>query len=102
MQWCQGRAFKRSVSLIHGSYITYELDISFSEGVLSVIGEKTKEVSIDESCYCSERYTGSFQRSFRIPGLVDKENIKAKYRDGILRVSLTKSEESVVKKIEIH
>ena len=79
-----------------------KLDISFSEGVLSVIGEKTKEVSIDESCYCSERYTGSFQRSFRIPGLVDKENIKAKYRDGILRVSLTKSEESVVKKIEIH
>lgn len=79
-----------------------KLDISFSEGVLSVIGEKTKEVSIGEFCYCSERYSGSFQRSFRIPGMVDKENIEAKYRDGILRVSLTKSEESVVKKIEIH
>jgi HSP20 family protein len=78
------------------------LDISFSEGVLTVKGEKTKEGSVGESCYCSERYSGSFQRSFRIPGAVDKENIKAKYRDGILRVSLAKSEESVVKKIEIH
>ena len=79
-----------------------KLDISFSEGVLTVKGEKTKEVSDGESCYCSERYSGSFQRSFRIPGTVDKENIEAKYRDGILRVSLAKSEESVVKKIEIH
>lgn len=79
-----------------------ELDISFSEGVLTVKGDKTKEVSIGESCYCTERYFGSFQRSFRIPGAVDKENIEAKYRDGILRVSLAKSEKSVVKKIEIH
>jgi HSP20 family protein len=79
-----------------------KLNTSFSEGVLTVKGEKTKDVSVGESCYCTERYYGSFQRSFRIPGAVDKENIEAKYRDGILGVSLAKSEESVVKKIEIH
>ena len=79
-----------------------ELNISFSEGVLTVKGEKTKEVSVGESCYCSERYSGSFQRSFRIPGAVDKNNIEAKYKDGILRVSLAKSEKRDVKKIEIH
>jgi len=79
-----------------------KIDISFSEGVLTVKGEKTKEVSDGESCYCSERYTGSFQRNFRIPGAVDKDNIEAKYRDGILRVNMAKSGESVVKKIEIH
>jgi HSP20 family protein len=79
-----------------------KLNISFSEGVLTIEGEKTKEVSIGEFCYCSERYSGSFQRRLRIPGSVNKENIEAKYRDGILRVSLTKSGESAVKKIEIH
>ena len=79
-----------------------KLDISFSEGVLTVKGEKTKEVSDGESCYCSERYSGSFQRNFRIPGAVDKENVDAKYSDGILRVNLAKSEKSDVKKIEIH
>lgn len=79
-----------------------ELNISFSEGVLTVNGEKKEGVSIGESCYCSERYYGPFQRSFRIPGTVDKENIEAKYRNGILTVSLAKSDESVVKKIEIH
>ena len=79
-----------------------ELAISFSEGILTVNGEKSEGVSIGESCYCSERYYGPFQRSFRIPGTVDKDNIEAKYRDGILIVSLAKSDESVVKKIEIH
>jgi len=79
-----------------------KLDISFSEGVLAVKGEKTKDVSDGESCYCSERYSGSFQRNFRIPGAVVKENIDAKYRDGILRVSLAKAEKRDVKKIEIH
>ncbi len=79
-----------------------KLDISFSDGVLSVKGDKTKAVSVGESCYCTERYYGSFQRSFRIPGAVDKDNIEAKYRDGILMVSIGKSEKSVVKKIEIH
>ena len=79
-----------------------KLDISFSEGVLIVKGEKTKEVFEGESCYCSERYSRSFQRNFRIPGAVDKDNIEAKYRDGILKVTLAKSGEGVVKKIEIH
>lgn len=79
-----------------------KLDISFSEGILTVKGEKTKEVSVGESCYCTERYSGFFQRDFRIPGAVDKENIEARYKDGILKVSLAKSEESVVKKIEVH
>jgi HSP20 family protein len=78
------------------------LDISFSEGILTVKGEKAKEVSIGESCYCSERFSGSFQRSFQIPGTVDQEKIEANYKDGILKVSLAKSEESGVKKIEIH
>jgi HSP20 family protein len=79
-----------------------KLDISFSEGHLTVKGEKTKEVSVDESCYCTERYSGSFQRSFQIPKAVDKEKIEANYKDGVLKVSLEKSEESAVKKIEIH
>lgn len=79
-----------------------ELDISFSEGILTINGEKTKPVSIGESCYCSERYYGPFHRDFRIPGKVDTEKIEANYKEGILIVRLAKSEESVVKKIEIH
>ena len=79
-----------------------KLDISFSEEMLKVKGEKTKGISLGEACRCTERYIGPFERSFRIPGRVDADNIEAKYRDGILMVSLAKSDKNRVKKIEIH
>ena len=78
-----------------------KLDISYANGVLSIKGEKKSEIGKDELCYCSERYSGSFERSFRIPGEVKGEEIEATYKDGVLRVALSKSEESQVKKIEV-
>jgi HSP20 family protein len=77
-------------------------DITFSDGILSIRGEKVKDSREGECCYCAERYSGSFQRSFRISDGVDKEKIDASYKDGILTVTLPKTEQSSVKKIEIH
>jgi len=79
-----------------------EMDILYSDGFLTVKGQKTKTTDIGESCYCTERFAGSFERNFRIPGFVDRDNIVASYKDGILKVSLPKSEEGKVKKIEVH
>lgn len=78
------------------------LDISYSNGMLNVNGEKKKETSEGASCYCAERYSGSFRRSFRVPGDVKTDEIDANYKDGILRLTLPKSEQSKIKKIEIH
>jgi HSP20 family protein len=77
-------------------------DISYNNGTLTVKGEKVKESAEDECCYCAERYSGSFQRSFRINGEIDSDKIDATYRDGILKVMLPKAEESMPKKIEVH
>ena len=77
-------------------------DISYMEGLLTIKGEKHKESKEGECCHCSERYAGSFERSFRIPGKVDADKTDATYKDGILHLTLPKSEESGVKKIEIH
>ena len=79
-----------------------KVDISYADGTLTVKGEKHKESSESESCYCAERYSGSFQRTFRIPGKVNHEKIDATYRDGILKLMLPKAEESVPKRIEVH
>ncbi|MEW6664433.1 MAG: Hsp20/alpha crystallin family protein [Thermodesulfobacteriota bacterium] len=79
-----------------------KVDVSFSDGVLTVKGEKSKESEEGECCYCSERYSGSFQRSMRIPGSVDRDKIDATYRDGVLKLTLHKTEESVSRKIEVH
>jgi HSP20 family protein len=77
-------------------------DITFSDGMLNIKGEKVKDSREGECCHCAERYSGSFERSFRISDGVDKEKIDASYKDGILTVTLPKTGESSVKKIEIH
>lgn len=38
--------------------------------------------------WISERYTGSFTRSFKFPSKVDQERVKASLKDGILAVTL--------------
>ena len=77
-------------------------EITFTKGVLTVKGEKVKDSNEDECCHCAERYSGSFERSFRVSDKVDGDKIDATYKDGILKVVLPKTEESSVKKIEVH
>lgn len=77
-------------------------EVTFAKGILTVKGEKVKESRDDECCHCAERYSGSFERSFQISEKVDGDKIDATYKDGILKVVLPKTEESSVKKIEVH
>lgn len=77
-------------------------DISYNDGILTVKGEKRKESTEGECCHCAERYAGPFQRSFRIPVKVQSDKIDATYKDGILNLTLPKSEESKPKKITVH
>jgi HSP20 family protein len=78
------------------------LDVAFEEGVLIIKGEKTKATEENECSYCAERYTGAFERRFRVPGHVDQEKIDATYHDGVLKIILPKDEKNKARKIEIH
>jgi HSP20 family protein len=77
-------------------------DITFNDGMLFVRGEKEKESMDGESCHCAERYAGTFDRSFRIPGKIESDKIDATYKDGILKLTLPKAAESIPKKITVH
>jgi HSP20 family protein len=44
-----------------------------------------------------EFYFGSFEKSFHIPESVERENINAGFKDGILRIELMKKEEAIDK-----
>jgi HSP20 family protein len=48
-----------------------------------------------------ERRTSSFQRSFVLPDSVDKDQIKANMRDGVLSISIPKVEPKQPKKVNI-
>jgi HSP20 family protein len=79
-----------------------DLDITLIDGILTVKGEKNHEKEENEGNYHRvERHYGSFCRSFRIPNKVKTEKLDATYKDGILKVTLPKAEETQAKKIEV-
>lgn len=77
------------------------LDVTDESGMLHVRGNKQKETEEGECCHCSERFNGSFERSFRIPAPVEEEKIKATYKDGILKLTLPKIEKIRARRIAV-
>ena len=81
-----------------------DIDLSIHDGVLTISGERKHEHTEGkegETSYRSERYFGRFQRSVTLPALVDASKVKASYKDGILTVTLPKSEEAKPKHISV-
>lgn len=79
-----------------------DVDVSISEDVLTIKGEKKKEEEKkDEHYHYRERYSGSFQRSFRLPVSVKTEKADATFKDGVLTVTLPKAPEAKKKQIKI-
>jgi len=79
-----------------------DIKISLHDNVLTPKGDrKIDEKKENEQSYHIERLFGSFSRSFTLPEKVDPDNIKANYKDGVLRVTLQKSEETKPREIEI-
>ena len=79
-----------------------DLEVTLTDGILTVKGEKKQESEEKEENYHRvERHYGSFQRSFRLPENIKRDDLDASYKDGILKLTLPKSEQSEVKKIEV-
>ena len=79
-----------------------DIDISLSDGVLTIKGEKRQEKEEKEADYhVIERSYGSFLRSVQLPKEVQSDKISASYKNGILRITLPKSEEAKKKEIKI-
>ena len=79
-----------------------ELDVSVHENSLVLSGErKSDEERKDGEFYRSERFYGRFHRVLPLPSSVEVDKIQAKYRDGVLTVTLPKSEHAKGKQIEV-
>ena len=79
-----------------------EFDISLTGGILTIKGEKKQEKAEDEENYhLVERRYGAFTRSILLPQKVESDKISASYKEGILKVTLPKSEEAKRKEIKI-
>ncbi len=79
-----------------------DVDISLNGDTLTIKGEKKQEEEWKkENYYWAERSYGNFSRSVRIPVEVKNEGIKAKYKNGTLRITLPKKEEVKPNEIKV-
>ncbi len=79
-----------------------EIEVSLHDNTLSISGErKAENKHQDAEVYRSERFIGRFQRAISLPSPVSLEKVKAQYKDGILTVTLPKTEEAKPKQIDV-
>ena len=80
-----------------------DIQINIEDNVLSLKGERKFEKETKEENYHRiERSYGSFSRSFTLPGSINKEKVKASYKNGVLKITMPKKEESKPKQITVN
>ena len=79
-----------------------DFDLTVENNVITLRGERRFEKKEDtENYHRVERAYGSFTRSFTLPNTVTGEGASADYRNGVLRVTLPKREETKARRIEV-
>ncbi len=81
-----------------------DLDVSISEDVVIITGEKKSEEKTEKKdYYYEERSFGAFTRKLRLPVETETSKASAAFQDGVLEIRIPKSPEAKekVKKIEI-
>jgi HSP20 family protein len=80
-----------------------EVELNLENNILTISGEKQEERNPEkgETYHLSERRWGRFSRSFVLPREVDQERIEARFENGVLTVSIPKSERARRRRIEI-
>ena len=79
-----------------------ELSIEVQENLLTIRGEKkTQGKAENEKMHICEVSYGKFERSFRLPENTKIEDVDAEYKNGVLRVSIPKTEPAKPKEITV-
>jgi HSP20 family protein len=79
-----------------------DIDISVHGNVLTISGEKKHEQERKEQGYYHiERSCGSFRRDLNLPAEIDTAGIEAECKDGVLTVTLPKTEAAKPVKVKV-
>jgi HSP20 family protein len=79
-----------------------DIDVSIKDNVLTLKGEKKMEKEEKEANYHRvERTYGSFVRSLMLPSKVSADKATAKYKNGVIKITVPKTEEVKPKEIAV-
>lgn len=78
------------------------LEVHVEKGVLTVAGERKLEAVPDKAtAHIDERFAGHFRRIVSLPDDVDATAVEARYRDGVLHISIPRKEAAQPQRITI-
>ena len=76
---------------------------TWESGVLTIKGERTSEVASEQEGYKRvERSYGNFYRRFSLPDTADADKISAKSDNGVLQITIPKSEKELPRRITVN
>ena len=77
-------------------------NISIQQNLLQVTGSRKLPVNPKATYFRQERYEGEFRRVVALPEDVDPDRTEARYRDGVLQISLRRRETARPRQIQIN
>jgi len=79
-----------------------DIEITAEKGVLALRGSRDFEQKSDDGHYSRiERVTGKFVRTFTLPENVATDQINAKFKDGVLELTIPKIAKPEPRRIEV-
>jgi HSP20 family protein len=79
-----------------------QVKIELDKNTLTVSAERSEEKkSDDKKTHYSEFFYGSYNRSFTLPETIDEKKIDATFANGVLSITLPKTEKSEPKRISV-
>lgn len=78
-----------------------DVQVKLTGDALSIRGERKFENLEKGQMLRSERFSGSFERTFTLTAPVQGDRVKATFKDGVLEIRIPKAEEAKVREIQI-
>ena len=80
-----------------------QVKVEVDKDQLTIQAERKEEKKSEtKRKYLSEMYYGSYTRSFTLPGPVDEKKVDAKFENGVLTITVPKTESLKAKQIPVH
>lgn len=79
------------------------LDVRIEKGVLTIAGERSRQAAPEKATmHIDERYAGRFRRVVSLPEDIDPDAVQARYRDGVLHISIQRRAAAQPRRIDVN
>lgn len=80
-----------------------DINLEMDNGIMTLTGERRLDKDHEHRKHHRiERFFGRFSRSFVLPDTVDEDHVRAEFKNGLLTVTLLKSQAPEVKSVKIN